>query len=66
MTEQHKVGWDDILDCELWEIYDALAHDDKAQAVSECYDAIAVLMRTVDVLEGRQPLEEPKKTAVRR
>lgn len=57
----HNVGWDDLLDCEVWEILDALASGDTARAVAECYDAIAVLLRTVDVLEGRQPLGNPAK-----
>lgn len=43
-----------VLRCELAEIYEAAARDDKTQAVEECYDAIAVLLRMVDVLEGRQ------------
>lgn len=46
----------DLLDCELREFSDALANGDKAQAVEELYDAIAVLLRTIDVIEGRQKL----------
>lgn len=33
---------------------------DKANAVEECYDAIAVLLRMVDVPEGRQTLGKPE------
>ena len=54
--ERRNLGWDDLLDCEVWEVFDALIKGDKAQAVEECYDAIAVLLRTIDVLEGRQAL----------
>lgn len=38
----------------------ALANGDKAQAVEELYDVIAVLLRTVYALEGRQKLGRPK------
>lgn len=62
-----------VLDCELAEVYEAYARGDKAHAVEECYDAIAVLLRVVeecydaiavllrmvDVLEGRQSLGDP-------
>ena len=54
------LGWDDLLDCEVWEVFEALATDNKAQAVEELYDAIAVLLRTIDVLEGRQKLGKPE------
>ena len=30
-------------------------------AVEECYDAIAVLLRVIDVLEGRQELRRPER-----
>lgn len=35
----------------------------EAAAVEECYDTIAVLLRMVDVLEGRQKLGKPNKGA---
>lgn len=44
----------DVLRCEIAEIYEAASRDDKTQAIKECYDSIAVLLRMVDVLEGRQ------------
>lgn len=46
----------DVLDCEVWEAIEAFVNGDTAHAVDECYDAIAVLLRTIDVLEGRQKL----------
>lgn len=58
----YEVGnaeWDEILNCEIWEIHEAYANGDTAAAVEECYDAIAVLLRVVDVLEGRQALGNP-------
>lgn len=48
-----------VLFCEFAEVRHAYAHGDKAAAVEECYDAIAVLLRMVDVLEGRQELGSP-------
>lgn len=45
-----------VLDCETAEFMEAYLRGDKAAAVEECYDAMAVLLRMVDVLEGRQPL----------
>lgn len=50
-----------VLNCELAEVYEAYARGDTANAVDECYDAIAVLLRMVDVLEGRQALGDPAK-----
>lgn len=42
-----------VLVCEVYEAMQAYTHGDTAHAVEECYDAIAVLLRTIDVLEGR-------------
>ena len=50
-----------VLDCEIAEVYSALAHGDTAHAVEECYDVIAVIMRMIDVLQGRQALGKPMK-----
>ena len=49
-----------LISCEVCEAADAFARGDTAQAVEECYDVIAVLLRIVDVLEGRQALGKPK------
>ena len=59
-SERGTLGWDDILDCEMWEVFEALASGDKAHAVEELYDMVAVLLRTIDVLEGRQKLGKPE------
>ena len=49
-----------VLHCEWLEFVDALVNEPhKCVAVSELYDAIAVLLRMVDVLEGRQKLGKP-------
>lgn len=55
-----NVMWNEVLNCEVWEITEALANGDTEHAVDECYDAIAVLLRVIDVLENRQPLGKPK------
>ena len=46
--------------CEMMEFAESVMMGDTAHAVEECYDAIAVLLRTIDVLEGRQPFGRPK------
>lgn len=45
-----------IVSEEIYEILEAVNNGDTAHAVYECYDAISVLLRTIDVLEGRQKL----------
>jgi hypothetical protein len=54
-----NVLWNEVLNCEVWEATEAMADGNTAAAVKQCYDAIAVLLRTVDVLEGRQALGNP-------
>ena len=55
-----KICAETLVDCEVAEICDAIVRGDNDHAVDECYDAIAVLLRMVDVLEGRQKLGKPK------
>ena len=55
-----NVLWSNLLDEEKWEVLLALIDGDTAAAVEECYDAIAVLLRVIDVLEGRQKLGRPE------
>lgn len=50
-----------VLDCEIAEVYSALMHGDTAHAIEECYDVIAVIMRMIYVLQGRQALGKPNK-----
>lgn len=59
-VHKHNLMWNEIADCEVWEATEALANGDKAHAVEELYDVIAVLLRTIDVLEGRQKLGKPE------
>ena len=58
--EKQHLGWEALLHCEIYECVDALANGDKAQAVDELYDCIAVCLRAIDVIEGRQRLGKPK------
>ena len=51
-----------LVNCEVAEICEAISRGYNAHAVEECYDAIAVLLRMVDVLEGRQELGKPKES----
>ena len=50
----------DLIDCELLEAYVEAANGKDAHAVEELYDCVAVLIRTIDVLEGRQKLGKPE------
>ena len=59
-TDNGCVEADTVLMCEFYEALQAYTHGDTANAVEECYDAIAVLLRTIDVLEGRQKLGKPE------
>ena len=60
LIKKGDLNWNDLALCELWEVDEAIANGDTAHAVEECYDAIAVLLRTIDVLEGRQELGKPQ------
>ena len=50
-----------LLECEIAEVCCAFGSGDKAHAVEEIYDAIAVLLRMADVIEGRQALGRPRR-----
>lgn len=54
-----------LLSCEYYEAMQAYTRGNIAAAVEECFDAIAVLLRVVDVLEGRQALGDPAKGEVK-
>lgn len=41
-----------ILEEECYEIYEAYLSGDKEHAIDECYDAIAVLIRMIELIEG--------------
>lgn len=59
LSEHGTLSWDDILDYETWKVFEALASGDNTQAVEELYNCVVVLLRTIDVLEGRQKLGKP-------
>lgn len=56
LIKKGELTWNDLVLCELWEVDEAIANGDTAHAIEECYDVIAVMLRTIDVLEGRQKL----------
>ena len=49
-----------LIGCEFYEAIQAYAHGDIVHAVEELYDMVAVCLRTIDVLEGRQKLGKPE------
>lgn len=51
--EYGNLTFREILDCEVSEAEEAMVNGNRAAAIEECYDAIAVLLRTIDVLNGR-------------
>jgi hypothetical protein len=63
LIKKGDLNWDNLALCELWEVDEAIANGDTAAAVEELYDACAVLLRTIDVLEGRQTLGKQEGTA---
>ena len=58
-AERKIVDSIDVLDCEIWEIVDTYITGHPDKAISECYDAIAVLMRMIMFFEGTQKLGKP-------
>ena len=61
--KSQRCEWDELLNEEVWEVLEAIHNGKNDHAVEECYDCIAVLLRVIDVLEGRQPLGKPKEGA---
>lgn len=55
-TAYNTVRASTVAKVEASEVIEALARGDNAAAVEECYDVIAVMLRIIDVLEGRQRL----------
>ena len=56
----NTLSWETLIDCEIWEVLNALINGDTAHAIEELHDCIAVCLRTIDVLEGRQKLGRPE------
>ena len=61
---RHEVEALSLLVCEMREFEEAMTLKDTAAAVEELYDVITVCLRTIDVLEGRQPLGKLKEGEV--
>jgi len=62
--ERNEVEAMSLLICETREFEEAMALKDTAAAVEELYDVIAVCLRIIDVLEGRQELGRPDECEV--
>ena len=60
---RHEVEAISLLICETREFEEAMTLKNTTAAVEELYDVIAVCLRIVDVLEGRQELGKPKEGA---
>jgi NTP pyrophosphatase (non-canonical NTP hydrolase) len=60
-TRKRMVSTETVLLCEVTEMFAAIEHCKMKEAIEEAYDCIAVLLRIVDVLEGRQALGNPTK-----
>lgn len=56
----------DVADCEVAEAFVAYCNGDVPQTIEEVYDVIAVLLRVIDVLQGRQALGKQKEREVAR
>ena len=62
-AERHTLEALALLVCEMREFEEAMTIGDTKQAVEELYDMIAVCLRMVDALEGRQKLGKPEEGA---
>lgn len=50
-----------VVQCKMLEFVEFVIMVDTEHAIEKFYDAIAVMLRVIDVLEGRQTLGNPKK-----
>lgn len=57
---RHEVEAMSLLICEMREFEEAMTLKNTAAAIEELYDIIAVCLRIIDVLEGRQQLGRPE------
>ena len=54
--QYHRLIAGDLLNCEIAEAFAAHEQGNAAETVSELYDTVAVLMRMIAVVEGKQKL----------
>ena len=54
--QNHRIIADDLLRCEIAEAFAAREQGNADETIDELYDAVAVLMRMIAVVEGRQKL----------
>lgn len=50
----NELLWNELLDLYLWRSESALVNDDKSAAVKSLYKLVAVALREIDVIEGRE------------
>lgn len=55
------VSFLDVLNCEIFEALKEIIDGNTERAIEELLDTIAVCLRGIDVLEGRQALGDPAK-----
>ena len=61
--DNRNLLWNELLNCEVWEITEAIAKRNTGDAIEECLDAIAILVRVALALKGIQKLGEPEEVA---
>ena len=54
--ELGNLMWNEVLDNDVWEATRHMAYGETPEAIDALYDAMVTIMRTLDVLEGRQEL----------
>lgn len=64
-NELHNLMWNEILCLKVWEATNLIHNGDTAASVEKLYEGVAVLLRAIDVIEGRQKLGKPKKRRTR-
>lgn len=57
-SELKNLMWNEVLDLQVWKAHKAILDDNTEEAVKQCLDGIATILRAIDVLEGREKLEE--------
>lgn len=60
-TEKENVTFGNVLTCEMSEAIKEIVNNNIERAIEELLDMIAVCLRGIDVLEGRQVLGDPEK-----
>ena len=54
--EDGDLMWNEVLNENVWEATTHMAFGENTEAIDSLYDAMVTIMRTIDVLEGKQKL----------